>query len=234
MNKAVFNWSSGKDSALALYKILRSQDLNVAYLVTNLNKNFKRVSMHGLSEALLDAQAEALGLPLYKIWFHGDVSMEDYTRIMQEELNKLIETGVSHSIYGDIFLENLKAFRQELHKGLPVDLVYPLWNRSTRELLLEFIDLGFKAIPICINANLMDASFLGRTIDHQFLEELPESVDPCGENGEFHTFVYDGPIFKHPVAFEHGETVLRTYGSESKGDEKSWDSKFWYLDLVPK
>ncbi|WP_115462999.1 Dph6-related ATP pyrophosphatase [Winogradskyella aurantiaca] len=234
MHPSVFNWSTGKDSALALYHILNSKNYTVESLVTNVNQNFKRVSMHGLQEELLDVQAEAIGLPLKKIFFSGDVSMEAYSEQMKDLVTKLISSGITHSIYGDIFLEDLKDFRESIHEGYSMELVYPLWKKDTRELLEEFIDLGFKAIPVCINADKLDPSFLGRIIDNDFLKDLPEYVDPCGENGEFHTFVYDGPIFKRPVGFDEGEKVLRTYGTASNDDSKSWDTRFWYLDLIAK
>ena len=234
MYPSVFNWSTGKDSALALYHILNSKDYNIESLVTNVNQELNRVSMHGLHEALLDAQAEAMGLPLQKIYFSGDVTMQAYSEKMTDAIRELVSRGISHSIYGDIFLEDLKAYRESIHEGFAIDLVYPLWKQNTRSLLEEFIDLGLKAIPVCINANKLDPSFLGRIIDRDFLNDLPVDVDPCGENGEFHTFVYDGPIFNYPVAFEQGEKVIRTYGSGSKDDSKSWDTRFWYLDLILK
>ncbi|MEM1002146.1 MAG: ATP-binding protein, partial [Bacteroidota bacterium] len=135
--------------------------------------------------------------------------------------------------YGDIFLEDLKSYREELHQDLNIDLHYPLWKHDTRELIEEFIGLGFKAIPICINASKLDLSFLGREIDMDFLNDLPKHIDPCGENGEFHTFVYDGPIFSSPIPYKKGTVVKKDY-STSQDDSKRWDSTFWYLDLLPK
>ena len=233
MPVAVFNWSSGKDSALALHYILRDNKYKVKYLATNINNDVKRVSMHGLREELLENQAACIGLPLRKIYFKGEVTMATYETLMRKEAMDLIDEGVRYTIFGDIFLEDLKTYRATLHKGLDFSLIYPLWKQDTRKLLLEFIDLGFKAILVCVNANKLDPSFLGRIIDRDFINDLPKGVDPCGENGEFHTFVYDGPIFNYPVEFVLGKTIIKTYDCPNDTSSK-WDNTFWYLDVLPK
>jgi len=231
LKKAYFNWSTGKDSALALYKILQDKSYSTEVLVTTVSKRLQRVSMHGVREELLESQAKQIGLPLYKIYFPEDVSMETYNIIMKESLEKLIiPNKYEYAVFGDIFLEDLKAFREKKLSELNLKAVFPLWKSNTKELLLEFISLGFKAITVSVNANLLDESFVGRILDENFINNLPPNVDVCGENGEFHTFVFDGPIFKTPIKFEVGEKVLKTYESS---DNDTWDNSFWYCDLKP-
>ena len=224
MKNAYFNWSTGKDSALALYKILHDNEYSIGTLVTTVNQKFNRVSMHGVSEILLDQQAKEIGLPLYKIYFPEEVSMESYNTIMKTNLTEIIsQKDYKYSVFGDIFLEDLKEFRETKLAEINLKGVFPLWKIDTSKIIEEFIDLGFKAITVAVNANLLDKSFVGRIIDKQFIKDLPANVDVCGENGEFHTFVFDGPIFKNPITFKIGEKVLKTYPSE-KTD--TWGSSF--------
>ena len=252
MKKAYFNWSTGKDSVLALYKIRQKKEFEIGTLLTNVNGEFGRVSMHGLREELLDKQAELIGLPLQKIHFPGDVTMTLYDKIMKEAMEEILKADYKHAVFGDIFLEDLKAYRDKKLTEVGLEGVYPLWKQDTKTLLKEFLDLGFKAITVCVNAKLLDESFVGRVIDEQFIAYLPEGVDVCGENGEFHTFVFDGPIFTKPVPFQVGEKVLRTYTAnrdtsddncgnyinknnedcyKEKKDQETWDTGFWYCDL---
>lgn len=239
IDKAYFNWSSGKDSALALYKLRQESSFTIEKLVTTVNAEFNRVSMHGLRTDLLEKQAASLGLPLHKIQLQGNVSLSEYNRIMTSETNSLKEEGYTKAIFGDIFLEDLKNYRDQKLGEVGLQGIYPLWKQDTRTLMQEFLQLGFKAITVCVNARLLDASFVGRVIDQQFLDELPQNVDPCGENGEFHTFVFDGPIFQHPISFAVGEKVLRTYTPSQNNDDcfaddpESWDNAFWFCDLIP-
>ena len=241
MKKAYFNWSSGKDSSLALYKTLNQSDYQVDFLLTNINKDVNRVSMHGLREELLEAQAAAIGIPLRKIEFSGNVTMKEYDETMRNAMESIIKDNYKHCFFGDIFLEDLKAYRDTKLSEVGITGVYPLWKQDTKALLTEFLSLGFKAITVCVNAQYLDKSFVGRVIDEQFINDLPENVDICGENGEFHTFVFDGPIFKTPVQFSVGEKVHRTYQPSDNDDdncyqkdkEVSWDTGFWYCDLLP-
>lgn len=231
MKKTYFNWSTGKDSALALYKILQQKEYHIETLVTTLNSKFKRVSMHGVSEVLLDEQAEQIGIPLRKIYFPEEVSMEKYNEIMKSNLQDIIEeVKCEYSVFGDIFLENLRKFREEKLAEIELKGVFPLWKTDSKELIDEFISLGFMAVTVSVNANLLDESFVGRVIDKKFIEDLPSNVDVCGENGEFHTFVFDGPIFKNPIRFKLGENVLKTYPAK---ESDTWDNSFWYCDLIP-
>lgn len=237
MKKAYLNWSSGKDAAVSLYKLRQGNEYSVEKLLTTVNTRVNRISMHGVREELLQMQAESIGLPLHTISLHGEISIEAYNEIMEREIQKLVNKGFTHSVFGDILLEDLKTYREKQLKEIGLDTVFPLWHENTYHLLKEFINLGFRAIVVCVNANKLDKSFCGRELDDSFLEDLPKGVDPCGENGEYHTFVFDGPIFKKPIPFEIGEIVQKSY-TPSKGEEKSsrdtaWDFNFWYCDLKP-
>lgn len=240
MKKTYFNWSSGKDSALALYKIRQQSEYDVDLLVTTTNKDFQRVSMHGLREALLHQQAAAIGLPLQTIPFPAEVTMDAYSERMKKAMNKLVDKSYTHGVFGDIFLEDLKIYRDNKLAEVGVTGVYPLWKQDTKQLMQEFLSLGFKAITVCVNAKLLGKEFVGRVIDAQFIKDLPEDVDVCGENGEFHTFVFDGPIFSKSVDFTIGEKVLRSYTlhdneddncHQPSDDQKNYDTRFWYCDL---
>jgi len=238
MNKAFLNWSSGKDALMALLEVEEKNDLSVETLLTTYNSDSDRVSMHGLSLELLEKQTEALGLPLKKIALSGTTPMQEYNEIMQKATSELKEQGFTHSIFGDIFLEDLKAYREEEAQKAGMEVVFPLWQKNTKNLIKNFIELGYKAVVVCIDAQKLNSSFCGREIDFDFLNDLPQNVDPCGENGEFHTFVYDGPRFSNPVQFKKGEQVLRDFSpSTSEGDscftdEKDWSQKFYYQELI--
>ncbi|SIT27069.1 diphthine--ammonia ligase [Chryseobacterium gambrini] len=233
--KAIFNWSSGKDSALALYKILKEEKFEVTSLLTSINKEFQRISMHGVHVSLLEKQAESLGFPLIKMELPKEPTMEEYRELMSKTMNDLKSQGITHSIFGDIFLEDLKKYREDQLRSIGMEGVFPLWKINTTDLIREFLDLGFKTIVTCVNETYLDKSFAGRIIDEDFIKDLPENVDVCGENGEFHTFTFNGPIFKNPVEFEIGEIVKKTY-PKPKSDENSEDDEyvFWFCDLIVK
>jgi uncharacterized protein (TIGR00290 family) len=233
--KAIFNWSSGKDSALALYKIIREDQFEIISLLTSINKEFQRISMHGVPVSLLEKQAEHLGFPLIKMELPKEPTMEEYREIMGKTMNDIKSQGITHSVFGDIFLEDLRKYREEQLQSIGMEAIFPLWKINTTELIHEFLDLGFKTIVTCVNETYLDKSFAGRIIDRDFIKDLPENVDPCGENGEFHTFTFDGPIFKSRVDFETGEIVKKTY-PKPKTDEESEDGEyiFWFCDLVLK
>ncbi len=211
---------------------MENPELDVPLLVTTVNETNQRVSMHGLRESLLREQVEQTGLPLHIIHLAGAVSMESYNAVMHSEMTALSDQGFKGSVFGDIFLEDLRAYREEQLAQVSLKGIFPLWGMNTRELALQIIESGFKAITVCVNARLLGPEFAGRLVDRQFLEDLPEGVDPCGENGEFHTFVFDGPIFKKPVLFTRGEIVKQGYASnESTASKVSWDHEFWFCDL---
>lgn len=238
MKKAYFNWSSGKDSALALYKIIQQKEFSVQKLITTINEENKRVSMHGLDEKLLNKQVEALGFPLEKIYFPVNLTMDLYNEKMKKITTQLKSEGLENAIFGDVLLEDLRAYRDKKLAEVGITGVYPLWKRNTKEVVKEFLNLGFKAITVCVNAKLLDKEFVGRVVDEQFIKDLPKNIDVCGENGEFHTFCYDGPIFKKPIAFKVGKKVLKTHTPTKNDDENclssssNVDYSFWYCNLI--
>ncbi|MCE3258895.1 MAG: ATP-binding protein [Bacteroidetes bacterium] len=240
MTKAFFNWSGGKDSALALYELKQNPDYEITSLLTSVSSQYQRISMHGVRSELLDLQAESIGLPLIKMMIPENPTMEVYEKVMSETLIELKKQGVTHSVFGDIFLDDLRRYREAKLSELGLKGLFPLWQRPTKELIHEFIDLGFKTITTCVNEKYLDKSFAGRIIDRDFLKDLPANVDPCGENGEFHTFVFEGPIFKKSIPFQVGEIVYRKYNNpnqDKNGDVCKTDDPFatgfWYCDLLP-
>lgn len=242
--KALFNWSSGKDSALALYKIVQNPDFEIECLVTSVNQEFQRVSMHGVRVDLLQAQAKSIGLPLKILQIPEMPTMEVYENVMTEALNELKDEGITHSVFGDIFLEDLRKYREDQLAKIGFQGVFPLWKIPTNQLIQEFITLGFKTIIVCVNERYLDKSFVGRIIDQNFINDLPDNVDVCGENGEFHTFTFDGPIFSEAIDFEVGEIVYRKYEKPKEQDSSNkacdtdtndaFDFGFWYCDLIKK
>ncbi|GAB5417813.1 MAG: diphthine--ammonia ligase [Crocinitomicaceae bacterium] len=228
MIKTYFNWSTGKDSAMALHQLLKDDNYRVDQLLTSVNAAYDRVTMHGLRRSLMKAQIESIGIPCNTIELPENPDMETYGKLMKEGVETLKKKGYATAGFGDIFLEDLRKYREEQLAQLAIDCVFPLWKRDTKELMQEFIDLGFKAIVVCINGQVLDESFVGREVDASFIKDLPENVDPCGENGEFHTFCYDGPIFKHPVAFEIGEKTYREYPAPNKNEP---NYGYWFCDL---
>jgi uncharacterized protein (TIGR00290 family) len=226
-HKTYFNWSSGKDSALALHYLLQDPNYSVEYLLTSVNAHYNRVSMHGLRTELLQQQVNAIGIANGTIELPEQPSNAEYETLMRQKVAQLKASGFDYAAFGDIFLEDLKQYRERQLAAMRIKTVFPLWKKDTRQLLHAFIASGFKAITVCVNAQLLDDSFVGRIIDHDFINDLPKGVDVCGENGEFHTFCYDGPIFKHPVKFSIGETVFKEYKN------KETKSGFWFCDLVP-
>jgi len=227
--QALFNWSGGKDSTLALHKVLEEKELAVNYLLTTLSDAYNRVSMHGVREELLVAQAESIGIPLYQVRLAESPQMDEYEKTMELHLNKLKLEGITTSVFGDIFLEDLKIYREKKLSEIGMEAVFPLWKKDTRAILKEFLALGYKTVVVCAQRGL--ETFCGRVIDENFIDDLPEGIDPCGENGEFHTFVFEGPLFKHPVGFVTGEKVYKTYASPSGSTDEP--AGYWYIDLVP-
>jgi uncharacterized protein (TIGR00290 family) len=238
-DQTLMSWSGGKDSALALYHALRDPSYHVAHLLTNVNAHYQRVSMHGVRVELLEAQAQRIGLPLTQLQLPEMPSMADYEAALLATLTGLQQQGVSHAVYGDIFLADLRAYREQQLARVPLQGVFPLWHRGSTELLHEFWDLGFQAIVVCVNDQHLDASFCGRLLDRDFVRDLPPGVDPCGENGEYHSFVFDAPYFSQPIEVVRGELVRRTYqpSASSEGGRGAADpfaAGFWYCDLLPR
>jgi uncharacterized protein (TIGR00290 family) len=236
--KCIFNWSGGKDSALALYHCLHNPLLEIKYLVTTVNDAVNRISMHGVRQELLILQAERIGIPLYEIRLPEMPGMKEYDDTMRGHLAQLKEEGITHSIFGDIFLEDLKKYRDERLAEIGLTGIYPLWKRDSYELINEFLGLGFGTVIACTQARLKD--FVGREILPELLAALPPDVDVCGENGEFHNFVFKGPIFSNPISYRTGEKVFKEYAAPKNDDDTCFSSNpvttisgFWYCDLLP-
>jgi len=218
--KIIVSWSSGKDSAMALHEIQKTGEYEIVALLTTLTRDYDRISMHGVRRVLLERQADLLDIYLEKVLISKGTSNEEYEAIIEETLRKYLDMGVSTVAFGDIFLESLRQHREDNLAKIGMDAIFPLWERDTTELAHEFVDAGFKAITTCVDTKVLDGKFVGRTFDEQFLAELPAEVDPCGENGEFHSFVYDGPIFREQLVCTKGEAVLR-------------DNRFYFCDVIP-
>ena len=218
--KVLFAWSGGKDSAMAFYELQRSHSYEILALLTTVTKEYDRISIHGVRRILLERQADSLGYPLEKIFISKNASNEEYESKMRDVLVKYREMGVSSVVFGDIFLEDVRRYREDNLAKVGMKGIFPLWKRDTAELANTFINLGFKAVITCVDSKVLDKRFVGRIYDKQFLRELPPNVDPCGENGEFHSFVYDGPIFRRKITFTIGDIVLR-------------DNRFYFCDLIP-
>lgn len=231
MTKALMNWSGGKDSALALWRILQSNEYQVETLLTSFNDANRRVSMHGVREELIDAQATRLGIPQTKLFLPEDSTMDSYQQRMADTLQPLVETGVTHAVFGDIFLEDLRQWRETQLARQSLTGVFPLWKTDSLTLLEEFWTAGFATIVVSVNSAHLDASFCGRVLDRQFIADLPPAVDPCGENGEFHTFVYQAPYFGEAIPVSPGETVTRTYHFQDAVGT-AITSTYFFTDLV--
>lgn len=217
----VLSWSGGKDSALALAELRRGPEFEVVALLTSVTRGYDRISVHGVRRALLEAQARSIGLPLIEISLEPNSSNDAYEAAFQAALEEIRVRwpNVKHIAFGDLFLEDVRAYRERLLAGTSFDPVFPIWGRDTTELAREFIDRGFSARLVCVDTTQLDASFAGRQFDSSLLDDLPRSTDPCGERGEFHTFVSAGPIFNVPIPCDTGERVLR-------------ESRFMYCDLL--
>jgi uncharacterized protein (TIGR00290 family) len=207
--KAWLAWSSGKDSAWSLHVMRQRGDIEVVALLTTVNQKYQRVAMHAVRESVLDAQAAAAVLPLVKVEIPSPCPNEVYERAMAEAMERARANGITHVVFGDLFLEDIRKYREENLAKCGMTPVFPLWLRPTRELAKEMIAGGLRAYLTCVDPKKLDARFAGRAFDEKLLAELPASVDPCGENGEFHTCVVAGPMFSAPIAVDAGEIVTR-------------------------
>jgi uncharacterized protein (TIGR00290 family) len=214
------SWSGGKDSALALQEIVRARRYRVKALLTTVTEEFDRISMHGVRRSLLSAQASSLGLPVEEVWIPKNSSNEVYEARMREVLTRYKDRGVEQVAFGDIFLQDIRSYREDRLAQIGMRGVFPLWGRETSKLAREFIEAGFRAVVCCVDPRKLSGEFCGREYDLAFLESIPATVDPCGENGEFHTFVYAGPIFSSEIPITKGEVILR--------------DGFYFADIVPR
>ena len=218
--KILLCWSGGKDSALALDEIQHHSTYEIIALLTTVTEEYDRVSMHGIRRMLLDQQAVSLQYPLEKVFISKNSPEGAYESRMEELLLKYLNKGVTSVAFGDIFLDDVRAYREHNLSTIGMTGIFPLWKRDTSELARVFTERGFKAVITCVDSHLLDKTFVGRTFDKQFLSELPPHVDPCGEHGEFHSFVFDGPIFRERIPHTTGEVVFR-------------DNRFYYCDVIP-
>jgi uncharacterized protein (TIGR00290 family) len=218
--KILVSWSGGKDSVLSLNEILKDEKFEINALLTVFTSDYDRVSMHGIRRIMLEKQVENLGYFLEKIFISKNASDKDYKSQMVSILQKYKSNGVRSVVFGDMFLEDVRKYREENLSKISMTGLFPLWKKDTFQLAKQFIKLGFKSIVTCIDSKSLSKDFVGRMFDKEFLSALPSNVDPMGENGEFHSFVFDGPLFKRRVQFELGEIVFR-------------DERFYFCDLLP-
>lgn len=219
IQSVLFSWSGGKDSAMALHELRKDKSYRICALLTTVTQDYDRISIHGVRRVLLEQQAASLGYPLETVLISKNASNEEYDAKMKEVLERNHQAGVSAVAFGDIYLEDLRKYREANLSKIGMKAVFPIWKRDTTELARSFLKLGFKSVTTCIDSQVLDKAFVGRHFDAQFLSELPASIDPCGENGEFHSFVFDGPIFKTAVSIDLGEVVLR-------------DNRFYFCDVI--
>ena len=244
--RAVLFWSGGKDSGLALDRLRRAGEYEIVALITTVNAQYRRVSMHGVREELVAAQARAAGLPLDTMYVGPSGTNEAYIAALRETLGAWRERGVETVAFGDIFLADLRQWRETLLAELGLRGVFPLWHADTTQLAQEFVVRGFRAVLCCANDAMLGEADVGRVLDAAFFAGLPAGIDPCGENGEYHSFVWDGPVFRAPVAFKIGEKVYRPLeavpasvpsdglatpvpAAPGAGATKG----FWFVDLLP-
>lgn len=220
VKQVLLSWSSGKDSAWALHVLRRDPSVRVVGLLTTINEQVHRVAMHAVRETLLDAQAAALGLPLTKVYIPDPCSNADYDRAMGEAVDDARARGVGAIAFGDLFLEDIRRYREEKLASTGIQPIFPLWGAKTERLAREMIAAGLRAIVTSVDLEQLDAAFAGRVFDRSFVDDLPDDVDPCGENGEFHSFAYAGPMFAQPLDVMAGATIER--------------DRFFFSDVVPR
>ncbi len=228
--RIAFSWSGGKDSALALYRLMQQEQYEVVYLLSNFNAD-NQLSMHAVSPELIEKQSEAIGIPLIKVQVESNDNTS-YEKAMEKVLLKLREDGIYKVGYGDIFLENLKTYREEKLQSLGMEALFPLWKETPLLLVHQFIDLRFKSLVCCVNELTLGEDFLDKTIDKEWISALPTGIDPCGENGEFHTFCYDGPMFKQTVSFGIAQSRTKKYRFELS-DGTVMNEEYRYSNLIP-
>ncbi len=217
--KVLLSWSSGKDSAWALHALRGDPSLEVVGLLTTVNEQYERVAMHAVRETLLEAQAAAAGLALWKVPLPNPCPNEVYERLMGQTVERAVAEGIGAMAFGDLFLEDIRSYREKQLDGTGIEPLFPIWGIPTHELARRMVAGGLRARITCVDPRALDASFAGRAFDEALLAELPPQIDRCGENGEFHTFAYDGPMFSRPIAVTPGEVVER--------------DGFVYADLLP-
>ncbi len=219
----ILAWSGGKDSAYTLHLLMKDDRYELRFLLSTINGNNKRLSMHGVREELIEAQAASIGLPLLKVYVYKG-NNEEYENCMKGELLKAKAKGVDTMAFGDIFLEDMRAYREEQMRKIGMDCLFPIWKTDTKQLVRNFIHEGFKTITCCTHDGFLDESWCGKIVDERFIADLPEGIDPCGENGEFHSFCFEGPIYKKKLSIIIGEKVFKKIETNDNG--------FWFCDLL--
>lgn len=219
MKKTLLSWSSGKDSAWSLHVLRRQPDVEVTGLFSTVNDEHERVAMHAVRLDLVRRQAQSLGLPIEFIPIPNPCSNAEYEAIMNEFIGQAVQDGVECIAFGDLFLEDIRKYREDKLRGTGITPIFPIWGLPTGDLAREMVESGLRARITCVDPNQLSADFAGREYDASFLDDIPAGIDPCGENGEFHSFAFDGPMFGDPVGIEVGETVTR--------------DGFVFTDLVP-
>lgn len=228
--KAVFNWSGGKDSALALHKTLIEDEYEVIALLTTVNGETERSSMHQIPLRFLQAQADSIGVPLYPVMLRAG-GMDGYETAMRETVEHFKKEGVNHFIFGDIFLHDVKAYREKQLAPYNIEVVEPLWNKTSEEVIAEFLASGIRTKIVITQADKLDSNFVGVDLDHSFIESLPKGIDPCGENGEYHTFAYAGGLFKKEVEFDLGEPEKVSYDIKME-DGNIQTFSYWHTSIT--
>lgn len=232
--KVAISWSGGKDCTLALHEIIQSQQFDVLSLHTTFNENTKRVGLHGIKQKLIERQADSIGLTLDKIFISTAEDHNAYETSMKKYYQELAKKGIKKVVFGDIFLEDLKAYREKMLSLYGLEGVYPLWKLDSLAVADKFIKSGFKAVICSADAKYFGENVLGCSYDLNFINSLSDEIDPCGENGEFHTFVYDGPIFKKPVPIQRKQVEMKEYSYKINlpdGTSQSRISKFLFQEL---
>ncbi len=218
-SKTFLSSGGGKDSTFAFFNAIESGELKVDTMLTTITEPYQRVSMHGIRKSLIARQAKSLGIRLKSVDIPAPCDDNTYEAKMKQTISELTDDGYTKAIFGDIYLDDIREYREKNFKGTAIEPVFPLWKIDTKILSRDFIDLGFKAVIVCVDTEKLSGEFSGRLYNDNFLNNLPEGIDPCGENGEFHTFCYAGPCFKDEITFQRGDVVLR-------------DDRFMYCDLL--
>jgi uncharacterized protein (TIGR00290 family) len=233
--KITISWSGGKDSALALDKVRQDPAYEIAHLHTVISASTRRVGLHGIHEDLIDAQAASMQIAVIKCYLEEDETTQSYERMILSLYGKFRSEGVTHIVFGDIFLQDLKEYRESLLKESGLIPIFPLWKTPSTALLQEFLTRGFKTILCSCNDSCYQAGLLGRTLSLNLIEQMPPGVDPCGENGEFHTFVFEGPLFARPIGLSTGATVKKEYRFNVKEEARLRNivTAFYFLEVIP-
>ena len=228
--KAVFNWSGGKDSALALYKILQDNDYEIISLLTTINGDTQRSSMHGIPVSVLESQAKSIGLPIYIVDLMPRGDINDYETEMRKVIYHFKSLGATHFVFGDIFFKDIRAYREKQLTPYGITVVEPLWNKSSQEIMEEFLYSGLKTIIVTTDAEKLGAEYIAREIDKNLVMSFPEKIDICGENGEYHTLCYDGGMFRYRVEFSLGKVTRQSYRIKNEnGIEKEYS--YWFVPV---